>query len=148
MDFKELIAMINRNTAVQVEQNKTWRLELGLPEREPTELDLLLQKWEVELPSREPEEELPLPEPRGEELPLPEPRGEELPLPEPRGEQHLCRPFLAPGRRSALWSPWASHLGPSSPGSRSLPLGTRLQRGVECGLGMANQCCALKGGEV
>ncbi|MGH0127153.1 UNVERIFIED_CONTAM: hypothetical protein FKN15_055993 [Acipenser sinensis] len=87
MDFKELIAMINRNTAVQVEQNKTWRLELGLPEREPTELDLLLQKWEVELPSREPEEELPLPEPRGEELLLPEPRGEEPPRPEPRGEK-------------------------------------------------------------
>ncbi|MGH0127433.1 UNVERIFIED_CONTAM: hypothetical protein FKN15_073462 [Acipenser sinensis] len=88
MDFKELIAMINRNTAAQQEQNKKWRVELGLPEPEPTALDLLLQKWEVEMPSREPEEEeQPLPEPRGEELPLPEPRGEELPLPEPRGEE-------------------------------------------------------------
>ncbi|MGH0192545.1 UNVERIFIED_CONTAM: hypothetical protein FKN15_017859 [Acipenser sinensis] len=60
MNFKDLIEKINRNTAAQVEQNKTWRVELGLPEPEPTELDLLLQKWEKELP---------LPEPRGEELP-------------------------------------------------------------------------------
>ncbi|MGH0147714.1 UNVERIFIED_CONTAM: hypothetical protein FKN15_017521 [Acipenser sinensis] len=102
MDFQELIEKINRNTAAQVEQNKTWRLELGLPEREPTELELLLQKWELEsakeakqspapeelVLSQEPEEEeLPLPEPRGEELPLPEPRGEKLPLPEHRGEE-------------------------------------------------------------
>ncbi|MGH0185030.1 UNVERIFIED_CONTAM: hypothetical protein FKN15_016798 [Acipenser sinensis] len=62
-------------------------------EREPTELELLLQKWgqaSAAPQSPEPErEELlsPLPEPRGEELPLPEPRGEELPLPEPRGEK-------------------------------------------------------------
>ncbi|MGH0147435.1 UNVERIFIED_CONTAM: hypothetical protein FKN15_031526 [Acipenser sinensis] len=86
--IEEFIAMIKRNTAAQQDQNKKWRVELGLPEPEPTELDQLLQKWKVELPSREPEEEeLPLPEPRGEELPLPEPRGEELPLPEPRGEE-------------------------------------------------------------
>ncbi|MGH0174227.1 UNVERIFIED_CONTAM: hypothetical protein FKN15_067615 [Acipenser sinensis] len=92
MDFKDLIAMINWNTTAQQEQNKKWRVELGLPEPEPTELDRLLQKWEVELLSREPEEEeLPLPEPRGEELPLPEPRGEELPLPEPRGEEPLLQ---------------------------------------------------------
>ncbi|MGH0130306.1 UNVERIFIED_CONTAM: hypothetical protein FKN15_045738 [Acipenser sinensis] len=85
--IEELIAMIKRNTAAQQEQNKKWRVELGLPEPEPTDLDRLLQKWKVELPSREPEEEeLPLPEPRGEELPLPEPRGEEPPLPEPREE--------------------------------------------------------------
>ncbi|MGH0126930.1 UNVERIFIED_CONTAM: hypothetical protein FKN15_028003 [Acipenser sinensis] len=72
--IEELIAMIKRNTAAQQEQNKKWRVELGLPEPEPTDLDRLLQKWKVELPSREPEEEeLPLPEPRGEELPLPEP---------------------------------------------------------------------------
>ncbi|MGH0130654.1 UNVERIFIED_CONTAM: hypothetical protein FKN15_063120 [Acipenser sinensis] len=48
IDLKELIVRINRNTAAQVEQNKMWRLELGLPEREPTELELLLQKWELE----------------------------------------------------------------------------------------------------
>ncbi|MGH0140779.1 UNVERIFIED_CONTAM: hypothetical protein FKN15_035281 [Acipenser sinensis] len=99
MDFKELIEMINRNTAAQKEQTKKWRQELGLPDPEPTELELLLQKWEqasVAPQSPEPEgEEQPLPEPRGEELPLPEPRGEELPeprgeellLPEPRGEE-------------------------------------------------------------
>ncbi|MGH0156200.1 UNVERIFIED_CONTAM: hypothetical protein FKN15_060228 [Acipenser sinensis] len=69
--IEELIAMIKRNTAAQQEQNKKWRVELGLPEPEPTDLDRLLQKWKVELPPREPEEEeLPLPEPRGEELPL------------------------------------------------------------------------------
>ncbi|MGH0114632.1 UNVERIFIED_CONTAM: hypothetical protein FKN15_031774 [Acipenser sinensis] len=45
-DLQELIARINRNTAAQVEQNKMWRLKLGLPEQEPTELELLLQKWE------------------------------------------------------------------------------------------------------
>ncbi|MGH0183051.1 UNVERIFIED_CONTAM: hypothetical protein FKN15_011031 [Acipenser sinensis] len=91
MDFKELIEMINRNTAAQIEQTKKWRQELGLPDPEPTELELLLQKWEqasVAPQSPEPEgEELPLPESRGEELPLPDPRGEELPLPDPRGEE-------------------------------------------------------------
>ncbi|MGH0140656.1 UNVERIFIED_CONTAM: hypothetical protein FKN15_023268 [Acipenser sinensis] len=109
--IEELIARINRNTAAQIAQ--TARLERQMSEwgwaplkkREPTELELLLQKWEQastapqspeiereELLSPLPEprgEELlsPLPEPRGEELPLPEPRGEELPLPEPRGEE-------------------------------------------------------------
>ncbi|MGH0138708.1 UNVERIFIED_CONTAM: hypothetical protein FKN15_067069 [Acipenser sinensis] len=88
MDLKELIAMINRNTAAQKEQTKKWRQESGLPDPEPTELDLLLQKWEVLLPSREPrEEELPSPEPEGEELPSLEPEGEELPSPEPEGEE-------------------------------------------------------------
>ncbi|MGH0129967.1 UNVERIFIED_CONTAM: hypothetical protein FKN15_055830 [Acipenser sinensis] len=90
MDFQELIEKIKRNTAAQEERNKKWRVDLGLPDPAPTELDLLLQKWKLELPSQEPEgEELPLPEPRGEELPLPEPRGEELPLPEPEGEDLL-----------------------------------------------------------
>ncbi|MGH0129883.1 UNVERIFIED_CONTAM: hypothetical protein FKN15_023060 [Acipenser sinensis] len=60
MDFKELIAMIVKNTAAQEEQTKKmkeqtkkmeeqtkkWRQELGLPDPEPTELELLLQKWE------------------------------------------------------------------------------------------------------
>ncbi|RXM95709.1 hypothetical protein EOD39_16555 [Acipenser ruthenus] len=45
-NLKDLIAKINWNTAAQLEQNKKWRHELGLPEREPNELDLLLQKWE------------------------------------------------------------------------------------------------------
>ncbi|MGH0123818.1 UNVERIFIED_CONTAM: hypothetical protein FKN15_029940 [Acipenser sinensis] len=35
-DLQELIDRINRNTAAQVEQNKMWRLKLGLPEQEPT----------------------------------------------------------------------------------------------------------------
>ncbi|MGH0160290.1 UNVERIFIED_CONTAM: hypothetical protein FKN15_039551 [Acipenser sinensis] len=91
MDLKELMEMINRNTAAQIAQTKKWRQELGLPDPEPTELELLLQKWEqasVAPQSPEPEgEELPLPEPRGEEPPLPEPRGEEPQLPEPRGEE-------------------------------------------------------------
>ncbi|MGH0129726.1 UNVERIFIED_CONTAM: hypothetical protein FKN15_039640 [Acipenser sinensis] len=43
---EELIARINDNTAAQKEQTERWRLELGLPERKPTELELLLQKWE------------------------------------------------------------------------------------------------------
>ncbi|MGH0173502.1 UNVERIFIED_CONTAM: hypothetical protein FKN15_065613 [Acipenser sinensis] len=88
MDFKELIEMINRNTAAQIEQTKKWRQELGLPDPEPTELELLLQKWEQA--SVAPQS----PEPEGEELPLPlpEPRGEEPPLPEPRGEEVKSRP--------------------------------------------------------
>ncbi|MGH0127446.1 UNVERIFIED_CONTAM: hypothetical protein FKN15_054637 [Acipenser sinensis] len=90
---------INRNTAAMQESNKKWRQELGLPDPEPTELDLLLQKWEqarVAPQSPKPEgEEPPLPEPRGEEPPLPEPRGEEPPLPEPRGEEP---PLLEPRR--------------------------------------------------
>ncbi|MGH0157156.1 UNVERIFIED_CONTAM: hypothetical protein FKN15_033124 [Acipenser sinensis] len=92
MDFKALIERINRNTVAQQEQCRKWR-QLGLPDPEPTELDLLLQKWEQArgaplTPAPEPRGEvLPLPEPRGEEPPLPEPRGEEPPLPEPRGEE-------------------------------------------------------------
>ncbi|MGH0135256.1 UNVERIFIED_CONTAM: hypothetical protein FKN15_057300 [Acipenser sinensis] len=100
MDFKELIEMIMKNTAAleeqtkkMEEQTKKWRKEWGLPDLEPTELDLLLQKWEQArdaplTPAPEPRgEEPPLPEPRGEEPPLPEPRGEEPSLPEPRGEE-------------------------------------------------------------
>ncbi|MGH0167091.1 UNVERIFIED_CONTAM: hypothetical protein FKN15_051937 [Acipenser sinensis] len=84
MESIELIARINQNTAAQKEQTERWRLELGL--REPTELDLLLQKWEVELPSREPEEvELSSREPEGVELPSREPEGVELPSREPEG---------------------------------------------------------------
>ncbi|MGH0179287.1 UNVERIFIED_CONTAM: hypothetical protein FKN15_001963 [Acipenser sinensis] len=72
MDFKDLIEMINKNTAAQEEQIKKMerqRQELGMApliiqEQEPNELELLLQRWElpsqepegVELPSREPEE--------------------------------------------------------------------------------------------
>ncbi|MGH0179110.1 UNVERIFIED_CONTAM: hypothetical protein FKN15_000743 [Acipenser sinensis] len=81
MDFKELIEMINRNTAAQIEQTKKWRQELGLPDPEPTELELLLQKWEQACVAPQ------SPEPEGEELPLPEPRGEEgrsIPPPQPR----------------------------------------------------------------
>ncbi|MGH0162036.1 UNVERIFIED_CONTAM: hypothetical protein FKN15_042388 [Acipenser sinensis] len=49
--IEELIARINRNTAAQLEQTERWEREMGLAplearEREPTELELLLQKWE------------------------------------------------------------------------------------------------------
>ncbi|MGH0174733.1 UNVERIFIED_CONTAM: hypothetical protein FKN15_069037 [Acipenser sinensis] len=84
MEWKELIERINQNTAAQKEQNERWERELELApleiqEQEPTELELLLQKWVqageaalspepegVELPSREPEEvrKLPPPQPR------------------------------------------------------------------------------------
>ncbi|MGH0114898.1 UNVERIFIED_CONTAM: hypothetical protein FKN15_065822 [Acipenser sinensis] len=98
MDFKELIEMINRNTAAQIEQTKKWRQELGLPDPEPTELELLLQKWEQACVA-------PLsPEPEGEEPPLPEPRGEEgksIPPPQPRppplqSSSALLRPVPQP----------------------------------------------------
>ncbi|MGH0154211.1 UNVERIFIED_CONTAM: hypothetical protein FKN15_032194 [Acipenser sinensis] len=92
MDLWNLIEQINEKAAAQKEQLERWEREMGLApqkrqEREPTELELLLQKWEqarVAPQSPEPEEEELPPEPRGEELPLPEPRGEELPLPDPR----------------------------------------------------------------
>ncbi|MGH0165934.1 UNVERIFIED_CONTAM: hypothetical protein FKN15_049833 [Acipenser sinensis] len=106
MDLWNLIEQINEKAAAQKEQLERWEKQMGLAplkrqEREPTELELLLQEWEQarvapqspepeeeEPPLPEPrEEELPLPEPEGEELLLPEPRGEELPLPEPRGEE-------------------------------------------------------------
>ncbi|MGH0150582.1 UNVERIFIED_CONTAM: hypothetical protein FKN15_017669 [Acipenser sinensis] len=80
MDLKEWIEKLNDSTAALKEQTERWRQDLGLPDPEPTELDLLLQNWK---------EELPLPEPRGEELLLPEPKEEELPLPEPEGEEML-----------------------------------------------------------
>ncbi|MGH0147447.1 UNVERIFIED_CONTAM: hypothetical protein FKN15_069919 [Acipenser sinensis] len=49
--IEELIVRINRNTAAQLEQTERWERELGLAplearERESTELELLLQKWE------------------------------------------------------------------------------------------------------
>ncbi|MGH0146686.1 UNVERIFIED_CONTAM: hypothetical protein FKN15_026282 [Acipenser sinensis] len=124
MDLKELIEMINRNTAAQKEQTKKWRQELGLPDPEPTELDLLLQKWEqawVTSHSPKPEgEELPLPEPRGEEPPLPEPRGEELPLPEPRGEE---LPLPEPrGEELPLPEPRGEELPLPEPRGEELPL--------------------------
>ncbi|MGH0123002.1 UNVERIFIED_CONTAM: hypothetical protein FKN15_010278 [Acipenser sinensis] len=98
MDLKELMEMINRNTAAQIEQTKKWRQELGLPDPEPTELELLLQKWEQA--SVAPQS----PEPEGEELPLPEPRGEEgksIPPPQPRppplqSSSALLRPVPQP----------------------------------------------------
>ncbi|MGH0161482.1 UNVERIFIED_CONTAM: hypothetical protein FKN15_047138 [Acipenser sinensis] len=95
MDLWNLIEQINEKAAAQKEQLERWEKQMGLAplkrqEREPTELELLLQEWEqarVAPQSPEPkEEEPPLPEPREEELPLPEPEGEELLLPEPRGE--------------------------------------------------------------
>ncbi|MGH0171404.1 UNVERIFIED_CONTAM: hypothetical protein FKN15_006337 [Acipenser sinensis] len=102
MDFLELIERFKKNTAAQEEQTKKMerqRQELGvapliIQQREPTYLELLLEKWEwpsrepegVELPSREPEGvELPSREPEGVELPSREPEGVELPSREPEG---------------------------------------------------------------
>ncbi|MGH0185807.1 UNVERIFIED_CONTAM: hypothetical protein FKN15_019101 [Acipenser sinensis] len=96
-------------TTLQEELNRKWRQERGLPDPEPTELQLAFQRWvrsreaplspapegeaPLSLPLAEPRgEELPLPEPRGEEPLLPEPRGEEPPLPEPRGEAKSIPP--------------------------------------------------------
>ncbi|MGH0180428.1 UNVERIFIED_CONTAM: hypothetical protein FKN15_004036 [Acipenser sinensis] len=135
--IEELIKWINRNTAAQREQNakfERWAIQMGLAppktqEREPTELELLLQKWEQAIAapqSPEPEgeeplrEELPLPEPRGEELPLPEPRGEELPLPEPRGEE---LPLPEPrGEELPLPEPRGEKLPLPEPRGEELPL--------------------------
>ncbi|MGH0128889.1 UNVERIFIED_CONTAM: hypothetical protein FKN15_062940 [Acipenser sinensis] len=84
MDLKEWIEKLNNSTAALKEQTERWRQDLGLPDPEPTELDLLLQKWKLELPSQEPE---------GEELPLPEPEGEEMLPHEPEGEDLLSSEF-------------------------------------------------------
>ncbi|MGH0130533.1 UNVERIFIED_CONTAM: hypothetical protein FKN15_026415 [Acipenser sinensis] len=75
MDLWNLIEQINEKAAAQKEQLERWEREMGLApqkrqEREPTELELLLQKWEqarVAPQSPEPEEEELPPEPRGEE---------------------------------------------------------------------------------
>ncbi|MGH0136749.1 UNVERIFIED_CONTAM: hypothetical protein FKN15_016863 [Acipenser sinensis] len=123
MDFKELIAMINRNTAAQKEQNRRWRQKCGLPDPEPRGEEPPLPAPEREdplSPAPEPEEELPLPEPRGEELPLPEPRGEELPLPEPRGEE---LPLPEPrGEELPLPEPRGEELPLPEPRGEELPL--------------------------
>ncbi|RXN01377.1 hypothetical protein EOD39_6993 [Acipenser ruthenus] len=95
MDFKELIEEIKRNTAAQVEQTKKWRQELGLKDPEPTELDLLLQRWEQTggAPLTQ------VPEPREEEPPLPEPRGEE---PEPGEEVESIRFARCPSKHDFI----------------------------------------------
>ncbi|MGH0132712.1 UNVERIFIED_CONTAM: hypothetical protein FKN15_008194 [Acipenser sinensis] len=77
MDFKELIDKINRNTAAQKEKKERWERELGLAplkrlEREPTELEVLLQMWE------QAGEAALSPEPEGVELPSRELEGVEL----------------------------------------------------------------------
>ncbi|MGH0128555.1 UNVERIFIED_CONTAM: hypothetical protein FKN15_040255 [Acipenser sinensis] len=117
MDLKELIERINRNTAAQVEQNKKWRLELGLPEREPTELELLLQKWELE--SAREAQQSPAPEELGkgreeESIPKPEEvepwqspeppaaiKGEEVLSPDPEEVKSAPPPQLHPATPEA-----------------------------------------------
>ncbi|MGH0144558.1 UNVERIFIED_CONTAM: hypothetical protein FKN15_003923 [Acipenser sinensis] len=98
-------------------------------EREPTELEQLIQAWELPLPEprrEEPplpeptEEKPPLPEPREEEPPLPEPRGEEPPLPEPRGEEP---PLPEPrGEELPLPEPRGEELPRPEPRGEELPL--------------------------
>ncbi|MGH0117847.1 UNVERIFIED_CONTAM: hypothetical protein FKN15_003878 [Acipenser sinensis] len=107
--IEELITRINCNTAAQREQNGKWRQEMGLPDPEPTELDLLLQKWEQArgaplTPTPEPEGvELPSREPEGVELPSQEPEGVELPSREPEGvEPWLAQEPLAENKREKV----------------------------------------------
>ncbi|MGH0146186.1 UNVERIFIED_CONTAM: hypothetical protein FKN15_049866 [Acipenser sinensis] len=129
MDLWSLIEQINEKAAAQKEQLERWERQMGLAplkrqEQEPTELELLLQKWEqasVAPQSPKPEgEELLLPEPRGEELLLPEPRGEELPLPEPRGEE---LPLPEPrGEELPLPEPRGEELPLPEPRGEELPL--------------------------
>ncbi|MGH0123306.1 UNVERIFIED_CONTAM: hypothetical protein FKN15_056961 [Acipenser sinensis] len=78
-DLQKLIDQIKKNTAAQEEQNRKWRQERGLPEREPTELELLLQRWEQAGAA-------PLfPAPKGE-APLSPEQDKEEPLSEPPAE--------------------------------------------------------------
>ncbi|MGH0167028.1 UNVERIFIED_CONTAM: hypothetical protein FKN15_052313 [Acipenser sinensis] len=67
-------------TAVQEESNRQWRVEWGLPELEPTELQLLFQRWVRSTP--EPE----VPAPEGEAPLSPVPEGEAPLSPVPEGE--------------------------------------------------------------
>ncbi|MGH0122995.1 UNVERIFIED_CONTAM: hypothetical protein FKN15_010271 [Acipenser sinensis] len=62
-NLRDLIAKINRNTAAQWEQNEKWRLELGLPEREPTELVPVQGQEEESVPEPEEKELFRSPEP-------------------------------------------------------------------------------------
>ncbi|MGH0138545.1 UNVERIFIED_CONTAM: hypothetical protein FKN15_072233 [Acipenser sinensis] len=152
MDLKELMEIINCNTAAQIEQTKKWRQEWGLPDPEPTELDLLLQKWEQARDAPlTPAPEQPPPQPRPPPLqsssallrPVPQPLLLDtlpvfLDLPvldlEPRSLQHwpqLCPWFpapLSPSTQTSLGCCQTSLLLPLF--AASLPLGdqTSLRR--------------------
>ncbi|MGH0139059.1 UNVERIFIED_CONTAM: hypothetical protein FKN15_068143 [Acipenser sinensis] len=112
--IEELIARVNRNTDAQLEQTERWEREMGLAplearerEREPTELELLLQKWEQAreaplsaVPAREtprspaPEDVVLCPE-REESFPEPEegqPREREVPPPATDKGEEVRRP--------------------------------------------------------
>ncbi|MGH0141238.1 UNVERIFIED_CONTAM: hypothetical protein FKN15_073123 [Acipenser sinensis] len=102
-EWKELLEEIKRNNAVQEDLNKKWRQERGLPDPEPTELQLMFQRWvrSAEAPlSPVPEGEAPLSplfaEPRGEEPPLPEPRKEVKKIPPPQPRPPPLKTSLAP----------------------------------------------------
>ncbi|MGH0131672.1 UNVERIFIED_CONTAM: hypothetical protein FKN15_051841 [Acipenser sinensis] len=104
--------MINRNNSAQREQNEKWRLE-----REPTELDLLLQKWEQAEEAQQPpaaeelllvqgQEEESFPEPEEVELwpslePLAAIKGEEVLSPEPEEVKSAPPPQLHPAAPEA-----------------------------------------------
>ncbi|MGH0145505.1 UNVERIFIED_CONTAM: hypothetical protein FKN15_040451 [Acipenser sinensis] len=89
-ELKELLEEIKRNIVVQEELNKKWRQEQGLPDPEPTELELMFQRWVRSTLERE----APLsPAPEGEVLLSPAPEGEatikveevkKIPPPQPR----------------------------------------------------------------
>ncbi|RXN01740.1 hypothetical protein EOD39_5344 [Acipenser ruthenus] len=148
MDFRDLIEMFNKNTAAQEEQTKEMERqiqELGvapliIQEREPTELERLLQKWElpsrepegVELPSREPEGvELLSREPEGVELLSREPEGVALLVPEPREEEpSLPEPSsmqLSPVLPREVPSPVIVDTWPECPDLPALDLAPRSQ---------------------
>ncbi|MGH0127746.1 UNVERIFIED_CONTAM: hypothetical protein FKN15_035445 [Acipenser sinensis] len=101
MDFKELIDRINRNTAAQKEQTKKWRQELGLPDPEPTELDLLLQKWEQARVAPQ----------------SPKPEGKSCRCQSPEGKSCRCR--SPEGRSCPCWSPEGKSCRCRSPEGRS-----------------------------
>ncbi|MGH0122895.1 UNVERIFIED_CONTAM: hypothetical protein FKN15_008820 [Acipenser sinensis] len=106
-NLKDLIAKINWNTAAQLEQNKKWRLELGLLEREPTELDLLLQKWEQANEAQE--------SPAPEKLVLGQGREEES-VPEPEeAEQWLYLQLLTAIKGEGVLSPEPEELNGAPP---------------------------------
>ncbi|MGH0122344.1 UNVERIFIED_CONTAM: hypothetical protein FKN15_007944 [Acipenser sinensis] len=102
--LKQMVAEQEEANRRQREENERRRQERGLPPqkpREPTELDLLIQKtdWAAlkwEWPTAQPEPSA-MEQERGEEPPLPEPRGEAKSIPPP--PEGRSRRFRSPGRR-------------------------------------------------
>ncbi|MGH0123060.1 UNVERIFIED_CONTAM: hypothetical protein FKN15_047470 [Acipenser sinensis] len=164
-DLKELTERINSNTAEQEESNrrhqeeiKRRRQELGFPrlkikEREPTELELLLQKWEGDVqmsPAQEGEAQLSSEPEEVEPLSSPEPqaaiKGEELrgrfASAKPRTSA-CCTTHQVSGQRASRWGPsspvhgpflWAPEEGPTHPQARPWKRAKTKEMGLEGGL--------------